>query len=361
MRALVYLPSLHRVPRGAEVALEAIAEGLAVRGTDVTAIGSGPPRPETHYRYLRIPTVSRTRFERMPALPMLRTPEAYESLATTLPFLARYRPGRYDVTVTCGFPFENFSLRRPRIRGPRPKHVFVTQNGDWPARRDGGEFRFFGCDGLVCTNPDYYERHRDRYHATLIPNGFDTDRFRPGPGDRRALGLPDDDRPVVLMVSALIPSKRVLEAIRAVARLDDARLVVAGDGPQRTEVERLAAELLPGRFVRLTLPSHLMPSLYRCADVVLHTTLAESFGNVYVEAMATGLPVVAHDSVTTRWILGDDAVLVDTTDDEALVEGVRTALEQWTTSTERAVHAADRFSLSAVADQYDRFIREVVG
>ena len=72
MRALVSFPGLHRVPRGAEVALEAVADGLAVRGHDVRVFGTGADRADRSYRYTRLPAVSRDRFRRWPAVPLLR-------------------------------------------------------------------------------------------------------------------------------------------------------------------------------------------------------------------------------------------------------------------------------------------------
>ena len=150
------------------------------------------------------------------------------------------------------------------------------------------------CDGLVCTNPEYFERNRERYRCALIPNGVDLDRFHPGPAERERFGLPRTG-PIVLMVSALIASKNVAEGIAAVARVPGATLVVAGDGPLRDELHKLAGELLPGRFLQLTVPAPDMPALYRSADAFMHLSLDESFGNVFVEAMATGLPIVAFE------------------------------------------------------------------
>jgi len=100
----------------------------------------------------------------------------------------------------------------------------------------------------------------------------------------------------VLMVSALIPSKRVAAGIEAVSRIPDAHLVGAGNGPLRASIEDTAARMLPGRFMLLSVPSADMPELYRSADVFLHLSKGESFGNVYLEAIASGLPVVGHDS-----------------------------------------------------------------
>ena len=63
-----------------------------------------------------------------------------------------------------------------------------------------------------------------------------------------------------------------------------------------TTLEAKAAKLLPGRFTLLSLPAEKMPPVYRSADVFLHLSKEEAFGNVYLEAMACGLPIVARDS-----------------------------------------------------------------
>ena len=94
------------------------------------------------------------------------------------------------MTVTCSYPYTNWILRRPAIGGAKPRHVFVTQNGDWPPQQSGAEYRYFGCDGLVCTNPDYFERNKARWNCSLIPNGVDVTRFRPGRRNAKPLASP---------------------------------------------------------------------------------------------------------------------------------------------------------------------------
>jgi glycosyltransferase involved in cell wall biosynthesis len=352
---------MHRVARGAELTFEAIATELARRGTDeVTVVGSGPPLPDRPYSYRGHGLVPRERFERFPKVPVFRTEYAYEEGTWVVGELFRYRPSTADVTVTCSYPFVNWMLTRwPPFR-PRPAHVFMTGNGDHAAFSTHREFRFFRCDGLICTNPVHFERNRDRWPSVLIPNGIDPERFRPGPPVREQLGLPTD-APIVLMVSALIESKRVLEGVRAVAALPDAVVVVAGDGPLRREFDALCEEVLPGRHHRVSLPAEQMPDLYRSVDVLLHPTLFESFGNVYVEAMAVGLPVVAHDSEVTRWILGESSRLVDATDQRALTDAVKSAIEDGRDDDVAAsAEVARRFSWQTVAEQYRQFLAEVV-
>lgn len=361
MRILFALPGLHRVGRGAEVVFESVAQQIALAGRhEVTLVGAGEPLPDRAYRFVHLPAVSRERFERWPNLPFLRNEFMYEELTFAAALAASREVGAADVTATCGYPYTSWALRRPRPGGRRPPHVFVTQNGDWPTTSRTAEARFFGCDGLICTNPIYHERNRDRWRSELIPNGVDPDRFRPGPDRRAALGLPTD-RPVVLMVSALEPGKRVLEAMRAVARVPDAFLLVAGDGGQRDAVDRLAAEILPGRFRRDTFARDAMPDLYRSADLFLHTKIRESFGNVYVEALASGVPIIAHDDEVTRWIMEDRAELVDSTDTARLADAIAATLAQRRTTDGAAVAwAHERYAWSSVAARYAAFFETVV-
>jgi glycosyltransferase involved in cell wall biosynthesis len=261
--------------------------------------------------------------------------------------------------MTCSYPYTSWALRTLRSGKGRAPHVFVTQNGDWAASGVRGEPRFFACDGLICTNPLYYERNRARWHATLIPNGVDTTRFHPGLAEPESFDLPTS-RPVILMVSALEVGKRVLEAIRAVAEVPDAFLLVAGDGALRDEVDRLAAEFLPGRFRRGTFSHEQMPSLYRSANLFLHTKIQESFGNVYVEAMSSGVPILAHDDEVTRWILRDHAMLVDTQEPETLSHAIAEALKNFPINAAAAVRFAhSNYGWDVIARKYLDFFLEV--
>ena len=353
MRLIFALPGFHRYERGAEVALLAVAEELSRRGEDVTVAGSGPAEPKASYRYVQVPSIRRERFERFPSFPPFRSETAWEDATFSVNLLRRIPLASYDATLTCSYPFTQWMLRRLGATGLA--NIFVTQNGDWPAFSNTREFRWFSCDGLVCTNPDYYARNARKWHSILIPNGVDLDRFRPEKADNAWLGLPGE-KPIVLMVSALIESKRVLEGVRAVAPLE-ASLVVAGDGPLRQEVTDLAEQLLPGRFKRISLPKERMPELYRSADVFLHLSLLESFGNVFLEAWASGLPIVGHKTDRLKWILGDNHVLVDTTDPEALRGALMAALSAGRAHIPEGIA---RYSWSTIGSEYQTFCQEVI-
>ncbi len=362
LRILFALPGLHRVSRGAEIAFESIAGELAKRGDcEVTLVGSGESRAAQPYRFVHAGCRSREQFEHWPRVPVFRNHYVYEE-ATFVPGLwSAFNPNEFDATVTCSYPFVNWALRAKRQSG-RPRHVFVTQNGDWPAYARQREYRYFGCDGLVCTNPRYFERNQKRWRSALIPNGVHAAKFRGVAPDRKRFGLPEG-APVAIIVSALIPSKRVPDGIRAAAKVPGLQLLVLGDGEQRDEVDGLGHELMPARYRRATVPYEEIARAYASADVLVHMSKDESFGNVYIEALAAGLPVVAHEWAGTSWILEDRAVLVNSDDLEAVAGGIGLALNDRSPRAEgaRQQYAAERFAWNVVADQYASFIRSVVG
>jgi glycosyltransferase involved in cell wall biosynthesis len=359
MNVLFALPGLHRVHRGAEVAIETVASELSrIPGFDVTLIGSGQPSPDASYDFITSGCIPRERFERYPKVPPMRTEYIYEEL-TFAPGLARKIARRkFDVTLTCSFPFTNIVLRSLG-RHMGAKHVYITQNGDWPAYARKREYRLFGCDGLVVTCPEYLEHNRDRWNCRLIPNGVDVRQFRGGQGDRAGFGLPLDG-PLVLMVSALVPTKRVVEGMRACAAIPGVAFVVAGDGPLRDEADRTGRELFGDRYRRVSVSHSEMPDLYRCADVFLHMSTDESFGNVYLEALATGLPIVAHDRDLTHWVIGDKGWLVDTSRADATSAAIGEALHARQITDWSVPCVDEQFTWPHIALRYGEFLTSVV-
>lgn len=372
LRVALLLPGLGRVQRGAETAFIELARGLsAFPDVTVDLFGSSTDYP-AGLRVHAVPCISRERFERWPTGPVLRNEYCYEDLGfvASLAFRRVFKPEAFDVAVHCSFPFTNWFLQwSSRKHGPRS--VFVTQNGDWPCRADSSEYRTFRCDGLICTNPEYYGRHSGDYNAALIPNGVDPDTFRPRatvPMFRRDDRLPTD-KTVVLMASALVPYKRVADGVLAVANAPDAFLAVAGDGPEREIVREVAEREMPGRYALLgSVHRDQMADLYRQADVFLHMSQDEPFGIVYLEAAATGLPIVAHNAPITRWILGANAALVDTTALSAVADAVRrvseaetaaalgtaareAVLAEWTWAAQSAKYRDFLYSCAAITRQ----------
>jgi glycosyltransferase involved in cell wall biosynthesis len=370
LRIAMLLAGLGRVQRGAEAAfLELTRQLIRYPDLHVELFGSGSKTPAGAPMH-QVPCIPRERFEGWLRLPCLRTEYEYEELTFVLNLMwsRRFRAGQFDVAVSCSYPHVNWFLQRNQCRG-RPAQVFVTQNGDWMCRGQNREYRYFRCDGLVCTNPDYYARHRARHRCVLIPNGVDPDVFRPADGTPESIATPlpaeSAGRPIVLMSSALIASKGVPDGIRAVAQIPEAFLVVAGDGPQRAEAAALAARELPDRHVLLgSVPRERMPALFRQANAFLHISRDEPSALVYLEAASSGLPLVVHDSPVVRWTLCDGALYADTHDPAAVADALRRALDPLL-ARELGRKARERmiggWTWEVIAAKYRSFFYEVVG
>lgn len=154
---------------------------------------------------------------------------------------------------------------------------------------------------------------RPNQAVSVIPNGVDLDRFTPE-GACIDLGLA---KPIVLCVASLQRNshKRIELAMQAVAHLPRASLMVCGDGPDRAYFQALGDKLLsPERFSVRTFPFERMPEVYRSADVFTLPSIDEPFGLVYLEAMASGLPVVATNDRMRRYIIASSGILCDVTD-----------------------------------------------
>lgn len=192
--------------------------------------------------------------------------------------------------------------------------------------------------------------------VSIIPNGVDINKFTPV-GNRLDFGLP---KPIVLCVASLKRNshKRIELAMQAVARLPQASLLLCGDGIDRDYFQARGEELLGQRFQIQSFPYAQMPEVYRSADIFTLPSIDEPFGLAYVEAMASGLPVVATDDAMRRQIVGDAGRLCDVTNPDIYAAAIGEILTQdWQV---RARENALRFSWENIALSYRDLILETI-
>ncbi|MFJ6698717.1 glycosyltransferase family 4 protein [Streptomyces sp. NPDC091272] len=176
-----------------------------------------------------------------------------------------------------------------------------------------------------------------------LPPGVDEKTFHPGSGGaavRERLGL--TDRPVVVCVSRLVPRKgqdTLIEAMPQILRaVPDAVLLIVGGGPYEQDLRKLARETGVGDSVRFTgaVPWAELPAHYGAGDVFAMPCRTrrggldvEGLGIVYLEASATGLPVVAGDSggAPDAVLEGESGWVVRGGDPAACAERVVTLLQ----------------------------------
>lgn len=180
---------------------------------------------------------------------------------------------------------------------------------------------------------------------------------RARPPAARPSTLQDVHGPIVLSVGTLKPQKDCALLLRAFARLPaelGATLVFVGDGPDRAALATLARSLELGarcRFVGAVLDPD---PYYAAADVFVLSSRFEGFGNVLVEAMSHGVPVVSTDCPSgPREILadGDYGMLVPVGDERRMSEAIAEVLAM-PSNAEELRRRAGRFAPEAIAREY---------
>ncbi|HET9952706.1 MAG TPA: glycosyltransferase family 4 protein [Candidatus Eisenbacteria bacterium] len=165
------------------------------------------------------------------------------------------------------------------------------------------------------------------FEARVVPNVVDRALFAPAAGGSAA----GRRTPLHLVVARnLEPIYDVGTAIRAFARvreaLPGARLSIAGMGPERGALERLASELAPAGSIVFTgrLENESMATLYRTADAILNPSLVDNMPISILEALSAGIPVVSTDAGGIPDVVTNEvqALLVPPRDPEAMAAAV---------------------------------------
>jgi glycosyltransferase involved in cell wall biosynthesis len=166
-----------------------------------------------------------------------------------------------------------------------------------------------------------FEGYRNVY---VVSRGVDAQLFHPAKrsAELRASWNADENTPVVMLVSRIAPEKNlhvVIQAFEQMRKINPlARLVMVGDGPARADLEKQHPHVIfAGMLTGEPLAQH-----YASGDIFLYPSLTETYGNVTVEAMASGLATVAYDYAAARQHMRHDenGLLVPFADTDAFVK-----------------------------------------
>jgi glycosyltransferase involved in cell wall biosynthesis len=144
----------------------------------------------------------------------------------------------------------------------------------------------------------------------VIPNGIDTDQFVK-PESYKVIKS-NEEKFKILCVTRITPRKGIrylIEAFRELSeKSDDISLRIIGDGDERKELEKLSDSLGVGEKVEFTgLVSHeKLPPYFEQADVFVLPSLNEGMSNSMLEALASGLPLIATDTGGTKELIAED-------------------------------------------------------
>lgn len=198
---------------------------------------------------------------------------------------------------------------------------------------------------------DWAKKWAWKTKVVKISNGVDLNKFYPARSHLARL------EPIILSVGALEWYKYHERTIKAMEFVEGS-LVIVGDGPKKQELLTLGSKKIPGRLKIISMEYEEIPKAYRSADLfVLPSWDRESFGIVYVEAMASGCPVVAPDDPSRREIVGSGGIFVDVENPQKYATAINEALSKnWGDLPRKQ---AEEFSWDKVAEKYEELFKEL--
>lgn len=359
MRVAIVCSGLEHVRRGFESASRELFQALK-GSVDVTLVkGSG----RSGSQEIVIPSLRRDRTQSLIGYERAYYYEQVTFAATLYPLLVWKK---FDIVHYCDGAVGNLLFRMRARTGGKFKLVLCNSAPFTPtAFRDGIHLHQVSAEHYRAAS-DYGIR-RDRMH--LIPYGVSPKEFEGSHSDlaRSTYNIPKQCRLVVSLAALNKRHKRIDYLIREVARIEDKNLFlcVAGQPSEDSgELKDLAAKLLPGRHRFLTIARVEIPQLLKSADVFVLSSIDEGFGMVLIEALASGLPVIAHSGEHFRWLLGDAALLVNMQADGSLcnaLERLGSDERYAATLAERGrARVATRFSWPVLVPRYLAMYEDVL-
>ncbi len=359
---------------GVGVTLRRLSDSLRARGHDVrvySATYALPPgvsdRPEVH---------------RSPSMPLFLYPDvqwAFPRSGELLEDAERFRPDLVHVATEFAMGLAGVKIaRRLGVPVVASAHTNYDQYAgrygvDWAVNAGWRYLRwFYSQASLVLCPSSFYQDHlhgRGVNRTAIWTRGVDTSTFNPRHRDqafRTGLGVGPDDL-LVTYVGRLAREKNLdllLDAWQALgARRGTAQLALVGRGPLAAAIER---RNIPGVHVLGLLEGDALSVAYASADIFAFPSTTETFGNVLVESMASGIPSVtaAAGGVMEFARHGDNAWLVTPGSMDALTEGLGRLLNDGALRRRLAAGAlrtASERRWDAIDDLLIRDYRDVIG
>jgi len=362
MRVGLFTEIYRPVINGVVASVEALASGLQARGHkvfcfapsmpgsarsegDVHRIPSLPLPVRTPYR-LTLPLVSRRVNAVIKGLSVIHAHSPFVTGWMGMRYARRYGMPlvyTYHTQLEAYVHYVPFDAKATRFAANRLTRTFANL-----------------ADAVIAPTPAMAARLRElgvTVRIETVPTGIDVALF--GAGRRREdvrerIGVRPEDR-LLLAVGRLAKEKNLPLLFEALARTNDpsTKLVIAGDGPFRAELEQLARTL--GVFERSRFLGFVsrqdLPDLYASADAFVMASTTETQGIVQAEALAAGTAVIAADAPQNRDVLGSAGLLVPPT-----AQAFADAFAQVPSLPEPARAAAARQAAKrfSIQDQIDR-------
>ncbi|MBE7175664.1 MAG: N-acetyl-alpha-D-glucosaminyl L-malate synthase BshA [Mucilaginibacter polytrichastri] len=227
-------------------------------------------------------------------------------------------------------------------------------------------------DGVTAVSEDLkkatYENFEIEKDIRVIPNFIDMERFNLKPRDhfRRAIA-PQDER-ILIHTSNFRRVKRTQDVIRVFAKITEqlpAKLLMVGDGPERSNAEQLCRDLGVVNNVRFLGKQDAIEEILSVSDLFMMPSESESFGLAALEAMACGVPVISTNAggLPELNIDGYSGYLSNVGDVQDMAEKSLLILKDETRLAEfkaNALARAKEFDLKLILPLYESYYQEII-
>jgi phosphatidylinositol alpha 1,6-mannosyltransferase len=321
---------------GVGVTLRRLSEALTARGHRVRVYSASYPLPDGN--------ADRPEVHRSPSVPLFLYPDvqwAFPRFRGVLEDVERFRPDVVHVATEFAMGVTGLKVARqlglPVVASAHTDYEkYAARYGlDWMMGAGWRYLRWFYRQANVVLSPSgVYERHlnaRGIGNTGIWSRGVDTEIFSPryrSEAFRQSLGIRPTDL-LVTYVGRIAREKDLDLLVRAwemLGRRRDASLLLIGKGPMEVEIRRLD---IPGIILGGLRQNRDLSVAYASSDVFAFPSTTETFGNVLLEAMSSGLPCLAAAAggVVEFTSHGANSWLVEPHSPEAIAQGLERLLE----------------------------------
>jgi len=227
-------------------------------------------------------------------------------------------------------------------------------------------------DGVTAVSQDlkndtckFFEIKKD---IKVIPNFIDLNRFQHKAQNHFKIAIAPNEEKIIVHTSNFRKVKRVPDVVKIFAKIIEkipAKLLLAGDGPERSEVEQLVRELNLKDSVRFLGKLDAVEEILSVSDLFLLPSETESFGLAALEAMACKLPVISSNAggIPELNVDGVTGFLNEVGDIDGMAANAIHILEnqeRLDAFKTRALAHAKTFDIALIMPQYEAFYQEII-
>jgi phosphatidylinositol alpha 1,6-mannosyltransferase len=373
IRVALFTGNYNHIRDGVSLTLNRLVGFLMEQGVDVLVFGPTIDKPELEHTGTLIPVPSR----RLPGRPEYRLTTSFPDTARNQ--LEKFKP---DLIHIASPDYLGYKALRWALEHDVPVvssyHTHFTSYLKYyklsilePILWKYLKWFYGRCRHLYVPTPSMAETLVEKgidCEMKIWARGIDNRQFNPSKKDtswKKKNGFAEDDL-VITFVSRLVWEKNLRLFAEVVGRLmskhPKVKALIVGDGPAGDELKELFPEAVYAGF----LEGEDLAKAYACSDIFFFPSDTETFGNVTLEAMASGLPCVVADAVGSKSLVNhnDNGFLVPVEKTGQFYSALETLVtndEQRKTMAERSVELAKGYSWMSINGRLLSYYREALG